>query len=192
MYSLLPNEEMSLEHLEVIAQCAMEIGKELPAFDIKRVQNKKKITQEMLRIIHLPASEERTREYRAHAKIYKRDGPGQKPLSLHEIAINEAAAQLCLWAPPLLTRRDQLFPLARQTVKNAGYFYVKAPSSRFLSTPLKFLTSRDRKRKSEQMPSSVEPKRERSGSESRATLSQSPSYLSVGLTLAFLNPRLFL
>ncbi|KHJ83990.1 NAB region 2, partial [Oesophagostomum dentatum] len=35
-------------------------------------------------------------------------------LSFHEVSVNEAAAQLCLIMPSLLTRRDELFPLARQ------------------------------------------------------------------------------
>ena len=110
----------------------MEIGTELPTYQIKMVQNKKKISQEMLHIIHLSPGVERTTEYRKHSKIYarydaKRDSK-TKPLSLHEIAINEAAAQMCLWRPALLTRRDELFPLARRCVKEAGYYYVKAPS----------------------------------------------------------------
>ena len=41
-------------------------------------------------------------------------------MSLHEVSVNEAAAQLCHHMPSLLTRRDDLFPLARQVVKMAG------------------------------------------------------------------------
>lgn len=47
-------------------------------------------------------------------------------LTLHETTVNEAAAQLCLLVPSLLTRRDELFPLARQIVKDAGYNYAKS------------------------------------------------------------------
>jgi hypothetical protein len=38
----------------------------------------------------------------------------EKPLTLHEVSVNEAAAQICRLAPAMLTRRDELFPLARQ------------------------------------------------------------------------------
>ena len=43
-----------------------------------------------------------------------------RPMSLHEASVNEAAAQLCCLMPTLLTRRDDLFPLARQVAKMAG------------------------------------------------------------------------
>lgn len=37
----------------------------------------------------------------------------------HEVSVNEAAAQLSLQIPELITRRDNLFHLARQVVKMA-------------------------------------------------------------------------
>ncbi|KAJ1374208.1 hypothetical protein KIN20_036841 [Parelaphostrongylus tenuis] len=40
--------------------------------------------------------------------------------------------KLCLIMPSLLTRRDELFPLARQVVKDAGYHYAKASRKRGL------------------------------------------------------------
>ena len=52
----------------------------------------------------------------------------EKPLTMHEVSVNEAAAQLCLLMPTLLTRRDELFPLARQVVRNSGYQYSKGHS----------------------------------------------------------------
>jgi len=42
--------------------------------------------------------------------------------------VNEAAAQLCLRKPILLMRRDELFPLARQVVRDSGYQYSKGHS----------------------------------------------------------------
>lgn len=45
----------------------------------------------------------------------------EKPLTLHEVCVNEAAAQMCSFIPALLTRRVELFPLARQVVKDAGF-----------------------------------------------------------------------
>lgn len=44
-----------------------------------------------------------------------------KPLTLHEVCVNEAAAQMGRCIPALLTRRAELFPLARQIVKDAGF-----------------------------------------------------------------------
>jgi hypothetical protein len=45
-----------------------------------------------------------------------------------QVSVNEAAAQLCLVLPALLTRRDELFPLARQVVRDSGYQYSKGHS----------------------------------------------------------------
>lgn len=48
--------------------------------------------------------------------------------------MNEAAAQLCFLLPALLTRRDELFPLARQVVRDSGYQYSKGHSrSQFIA-----------------------------------------------------------
>jgi hypothetical protein len=52
-----------------------------------------------------------------------------------QVSVNEAAAQLCLLMPSLLNRRDELFPLARQVVRNSGYQYSKGHSrSQFCAT----------------------------------------------------------
>lgn len=62
-------------------------------------------------------SPQRLQEYRRYSAIYGRFDAKRKPdkpLTLHEVSVNEAAAQLCLRQPALLTRRDELFPLARQ------------------------------------------------------------------------------
>ena len=42
--------------------------------------------------------------------------------------MNEAAAQICRQVPAMLTRRDELFPLARQVVRDSGYQYSKGHS----------------------------------------------------------------
>ena len=70
----------------------------------------------------------------------------EKPLTLHEVrwgggevvgcwptpvlqvSVNEAAAQICRLVPAMLTRRDELFPLARQVVRDSGYQYSKGHS----------------------------------------------------------------
>uniref|UniRef100_UPI00358E4C13 NGFI-A-binding protein 1-like isoform X2 n=1 Tax=Myxine glutinosa TaxID=7769 RepID=UPI00358E4C13 len=48
--------------------------------------------------------------------------PG-RTAALAQLSVNEAAFQLCLRDPALLTRRDELFPLARQVVRDSGYRY---------------------------------------------------------------------
>lgn len=56
-------------------------------------------------------------EFRRFSAIYGRFDTKRKPdkaLTFHEALVNEAAAQLCLIRPELLTRRDELFPLARK------------------------------------------------------------------------------
>ena len=57
-------------------------------------------------------------------------------LNLHftilQVSVNEAAAQICKHVPALLTRRDELFPLARQVVRDSGYQYSKG-HSRYLN-----------------------------------------------------------
>lgn len=50
----------------------------------------------------------------------------EKPLTLHEVCVNEAAAQICKFVPALLTRRDELFPLARQVVRDSGFGHSAA------------------------------------------------------------------
>lgn len=67
-------------------------------------------------------------EIRRYAAIYGRfdcKRRPEKPLTLHEVSVNEAAAQICRFVPALLTRRDELFPLARQVVKDSGCHYSK-------------------------------------------------------------------
>uniref|UniRef100_T1IVT0 NAB co-repressor domain-containing protein n=1 Tax=Strigamia maritima TaxID=126957 RepID=T1IVT0_STRMM len=71
-------------------------------------------------------------EIRKYAAIYGRfdcKRKPEKPLTLHEVSVNEAAAQICRHIPALLTRRDELFPLARQVVRDSGYQYSKGHSS---------------------------------------------------------------
>lgn len=66
----------------------------------------------------------RMEEIRKFSAIYGRfdcKRRPEKPLTLHEVCVNEAAAQICKFIPVLLTRRDELFPLARRVVKDSGF-----------------------------------------------------------------------
>lgn len=80
-------------------------------------------------------------EIRRYAAIYGRfdcKRRPEKPLTLHEVSVNEAAAQICRFVPALLTRRDELFPLARQVVKDSGCHYSKVQYVKFYCTFLFF------------------------------------------------------
>lgn len=64
-----------------------------------------------------PTHPSRLAEFRKYSAIYGRFDAKRKPdkaLTFHEVLVNEAAAQICLLQPALLTRRDELFPLARK------------------------------------------------------------------------------
>jgi len=77
-----------------------------------------------------PDDPRRPVEFRRFSAIYGRFDAKRKPdkpLSYHECLVNEAAAQLCLCRPELLTRRDELFPLARRLVREANF---RAPYER--------------------------------------------------------------
>lgn len=112
----------------------MAICQKIPRLPPKLVQNKKRVSKEVLDLLSATAdSPNRLAEYRKYSAIYGRFDAKRKPdkgLSFHEVSVNEAAAQLCLIMPSLLTRRDELFPLARQVVKDAGYHYAKASRKR--------------------------------------------------------------
>jgi len=47
-----------------------------------------------------------------------------KPVSVLELAMNESAAQLCKIVPALVTRRDELFTLSRQVIRDSGLPYA--------------------------------------------------------------------
>uniref|UniRef100_A0A8D2LB25 NGFI-A-binding protein 2 n=1 Tax=Varanus komodoensis TaxID=61221 RepID=A0A8D2LB25_VARKO len=61
-------------------------------------------------------------EIRRHSAIYGRSGAQRcegKQLTLHELTINEAAAQFCLRDNSLLLRRVELFSLSRQVARES-------------------------------------------------------------------------
>ncbi|CAJ0566168.1 unnamed protein product, partial [Mesorhabditis spiculigera] len=98
-----------------LLQCATALVQNLPKLAPKLVQNKKRISQEIIDV--MTGNPPRVDDYRKFSAIYGRFDAKRKPekiLTLHEVSVNEAAAQLCMLSPVLLTRRDELFPLARQ------------------------------------------------------------------------------
>lgn len=70
-----------------------------------------------------PEHPDRPAKFRQLSTIYGRTeirGRPQRALSHHEILINEAAAQICLQQADFLTRRSELFSLARQVARMSG------------------------------------------------------------------------
>ncbi|XP_034481202.1 NGFI-A-binding protein homolog [Drosophila innubila] len=110
-----------------ITMCAAKIARQLPQREPRAQTSKKRTTRELEQVIAMGEHDPRRMdEIRKYSAIYGRfdcKRRPEKPLTLHEVCVNEAAAQLCrnpqtIW---LLTRRDELFPLARQIVKDAGF-----------------------------------------------------------------------
>eukprot|EP00095_Tigriopus_kingsejongensis_P000199 maker-scaffold41_size498431-snap-gene-2.11 protein:Tk00199 transcript:maker-scaffold41_size498431-snap-gene-2.11-mRNA-1 annotation:"ngfi-a-binding protein homolog isoform x2" len=125
--------------IQKIADTAASLVKELPpTFDTKQPSNKKKISKEVEMVLTMPDEDPTKMDLiRKFSAIYGRfdcKRKPEKPLTLHEVSVNEAAAQLCHLIPALLTRRDELFPLARQVVRDSGYQYSKGHSrSQFIA-----------------------------------------------------------
>ncbi|CAH1153301.1 unnamed protein product [Phaedon cochleariae] len=116
-----------------LAAAAERLSKQLPQFEPKPHNAKKKVCRDLEAVISMPETEPRRMdEIRKYAAIYGRfdcKRKPEKPLTLHEVSVNEAAAQICRFVPALLTRRDELFPLARQVVKDSGCYYSKTQLS---------------------------------------------------------------
>ncbi|XP_055373550.1 NGFI-A-binding protein homolog [Condylostylus longicornis] len=108
-----------------IAQIAEKMCHQIPQKEPKQLNSKKRATKDLEQVMTMNENDpRRMEEIRKYAAIYGRfdcKRRPEKPLTLHEVCVNEAAAQICKYVPALLTRRDELFPLARQLVKDAGF-----------------------------------------------------------------------
>lgn len=118
--------------VQSVLECVERMAPGLPKSDISEVKEQLKTNKKLAKMIgHIfdmsqedPRREEEIRKYSA---IYgrfdskRRDG---KHLTLHELTVNEAAAQLCMRDMALLTRRDELFGLARQISREVTYKYT--------------------------------------------------------------------
>lgn len=104
---------------------SIRLASQYQLLDTKPQNTKKRSTREIDAIIALSENDPRRMEgIRKFSAIYGRfdcKRRPEKPLTLHEVCVNEAAAQMCRFIPALLTRRVELFPLARQVVKDAGF-----------------------------------------------------------------------
>uniref|UniRef100_A0A8D8XVK9 NGFI-A-binding protein homolog n=2 Tax=Cacopsylla melanoneura TaxID=428564 RepID=A0A8D8XVK9_9HEMI len=115
-----------------LAEIAEQLVKALPHLEPKAQNSKKKICKDLEAVFQMSDDDPRRMELiRKYSAIYGRfdcKRKPEKPLTLHEVSVNEAAAQMCKFVPALLTRRDELFPLARQVVRDSGYHYSKGHS----------------------------------------------------------------
>uniref|UniRef100_A0AAG5CUF5 NGFI-A-binding protein homolog n=1 Tax=Anopheles atroparvus TaxID=41427 RepID=A0AAG5CUF5_ANOAO len=108
-----------------IVQAAERLSRTLPRLEPRQQSIKKRSARDLEAVIAMSDSDPRRMdEIRKFSAIYGRfdcKRRPEKPLTLHEVCVNEAAAQICKYIPALLTRRDELFPLARQVVRDCGF-----------------------------------------------------------------------
>ncbi|KAL1122561.1 hypothetical protein AAG570_002891 [Ranatra chinensis] len=106
-----------------------------PQMEPKAQNAKRKMSKDLEQVLSMSEEDPKRMELiRKYAAIYGRfdcKRKPEKPLTLHEVSVNEAAAQICRFVPALLTRRDELFPLARQVVRDSGYHYSKGHSKSY-------------------------------------------------------------
>ncbi|KAL5010574.1 hypothetical protein ScPMuIL_012879 [Solemya velum] len=131
--SPIPTPVLVESQINSIAQAAARIAKALPKLiEPKALSQKKQINRELQAVMQMNDDDPNRMDLlRKYAAIYGRfdsKRKNDKPMSLHEISVNEASAQLCRHIPALITRREDLFPLARQVVKESGYQYSKGHS----------------------------------------------------------------
>ncbi|XP_072417564.1 NGFI-A-binding protein 1-like isoform X2 [Chiloscyllium punctatum] len=147
-----PSLPLTPDVVQIIAACAERLIHTVPRMEPKELEcvfiSNKKMAKSLGHIFEMSEQDpQREEEIRKFSAIYgrfdskRKDG---KNLTLHEILqkvdvynlvmVNEAAAQLCLIDTTLLARRDELFPLARQVVRDSGYKY--SHRSKFADAPI--------------------------------------------------------
>jgi hypothetical protein len=125
--NLVPSLNPSLTDSQIsrIVNSAERLARTLPQLEPRTQNIKKRSARELEQVIAMSDSDPRRMdEIRKYSAIYGRfdcKRKPEKPLTLHEVCVNEAAAQICKFIPALLTRRDELFPLARQVVRDSGF-----------------------------------------------------------------------
>lgn len=108
-----------------LVMSAERLSRQLPQLEPRPQNSKKRSSKDLEQVMAMSETDPRRMdEIRKYAAIYGRfdcKRRPEKPLTLHEVCVNEAAAQICKLVPVLLTRRDELFPLARQVVRDSGF-----------------------------------------------------------------------
>lgn len=120
---------LSENHMKTLETGAAELAKTLPLFAPRPLNVKKPVDKEIEEILNYPDDyPNRIEVLRKYSAIYGRFDSRRKTdkqMNLHEMCINEAAAQLCRHRPSLLTRREELFSLARNVVRDCGLQFSK-------------------------------------------------------------------
>ncbi|ODN00960.1 NGFI-A-binding protein 1, partial [Orchesella cincta] len=127
------------EHeIQKLAEAAMNLVRSLPQ-NVKEPKFSKKIeTSSYETVVRLAEDDPRKMdEIRRLSAIFGRSEHGKrnkssgitsnsstKPVSVLELSMNESAAQLCRLVPALLTRREELFTLSRQVIRDSGLPYA--------------------------------------------------------------------
>ncbi|KAL3098516.1 hypothetical protein niasHT_021375 [Heterodera trifolii] len=117
-----PNDRLTDAEISRLRQFAQEMVEQLPIqLEPRQGQNRRRMERGLLEAMSLPPDNPlRLEHFRLFARIYGRFDAKRKPnkaLTRHERIVNEAAAQLSLLRPELLSRRDELFPLARKLAR---------------------------------------------------------------------------
>ncbi|XP_060113187.1 NGFI-A-binding protein 1 isoform X1 [Heteronotia binoei] len=115
-----------------VTECVERLVPTLPKSDLSEVKELLKINKKLAKMVgHIfemsdedPHKEEEIRKYSAIYGRFDSKRKDGKHLTLHELTVNEAAAQLCVKDNALLTRRDELFALARQISREVTYKYT--------------------------------------------------------------------
>ncbi|KAG8452465.1 hypothetical protein GDO86_004305 [Hymenochirus boettgeri] len=125
----LPGERLDAGLVQVVSESVDRLMKGLPRGDISEAKSMLKLNKKLGRslghIFHMSnGSQRKEREIRRHSTIYGRSESKRregKRLTMHELTINEAAAQCCMRDNTLLLRRVELFSLARQAARESSY-----------------------------------------------------------------------
>lgn len=122
-----------------LVMSAERLSRQLPQLEPRPQNSKKRSSKDLELVMAMNESDPRRMdEIRKYAAIYGRfdcKRRPEKPLTLHEVCVNEAAAQICKLVPVLLTRRDELFPLARQVVRDSGFGHSAGIARFAMSSP---------------------------------------------------------
>ncbi|XP_062862259.1 NGFI-A-binding protein 1b [Trichomycterus rosablanca] len=118
--------------VQAVTECVDRMARALPKSDPTELREQLKTNKKLAKMIgHIfdmsdddPRREEEIRKYSAIYGRFDSKRKDGKHLTLHELTVNEAAAQLCMKEVALLTRRDELFGLARQVSREVTYKYT--------------------------------------------------------------------
>ncbi|KAJ8246647.1 hypothetical protein GJAV_G00253870 [Gymnothorax javanicus] len=118
--------------VQAVAECVERMAKALPRGESAEAKEQLRTNKKLARMVgHIfdmgeedPRREEEVRKYSAIYGRFDSKRKDGKHLTLHELTVNEAAAQLCMRDMALLTRRDELFGLARQISREVTYKYT--------------------------------------------------------------------